>query len=74
MKSDGSGQHRLSGCVPTDLSLGAGGADFGPVWSPDGTTIAFLRAFQDAGTDDRPRDPGRDPGLSSNVGINGFGN
>jgi Tol biopolymer transport system component len=54
MKSDGSGQHQLSGCLPADESPCPAGEDFGPVWSPDGTKIAFLRSFQELGTEDRP--------------------
>ena len=54
MKSDGSGQQQLSGCLPGEASPCAAGADFGPVWSPDGTSIAFLRSFIDLGTNDRP--------------------
>ena len=54
MKSDGSDPHQLSGCQAADESPCAEGSDFGPVWSPDGTRIAFLRSFQDVGTNDRP--------------------
>ena len=54
MKSDGSDQHQLSGCLPADELPCAAGQDFGPVWSPDGTQIAFLRSFQELGTEDRP--------------------
>jgi len=54
MKSDGSGQRQLSGCLPADELPCAEGQDFGPVWSPDGTKIAFLRSFQELGTEDRP--------------------
>lgn len=54
MKSDGSGQHQVSGCESGDASPCAAGDDFGPVWSPDGAKIAFLRSFQALGTEDRP--------------------
>jgi TolB protein len=54
MNADGTNQKQLSGCLPTEASPCAAGADFGPVWSPDGTSIAFLRSFMDIGTDDRP--------------------
>ena len=54
MKSDGSANLQLSGCTSGEESPCAAGDDFGPVWSPDGTRIAFLRSFQDLGTSDRP--------------------
>ena len=54
MKSDGSDQQQLSGCLPADELPCAEGEDFGPVWSPDGTQIAFLRSFAELGTNDRP--------------------
>jgi TolB protein len=54
MKSDGSDPLQLSGCQAADESPCPDGSDFGPVWSPDGTRIAFLRSFQDVGTNDRP--------------------
>lgn len=53
MGADGSGQVQISGCVRSDPAPCAAGSDFGPVWSPDGTRIAFLRAFQAVGTNDR---------------------
>ena len=43
MNADGSGQHQLTGCAPSDPSPCAAGDDFGPAWSPDGTKIVFLR-------------------------------
>jgi Tol biopolymer transport system component len=54
MAADGSGQVQLSGCSPAEASPCAAGDDFGPVWSPDGTRIAFLRAFGAVGANDRP--------------------
>jgi Tol biopolymer transport system component len=51
---DGTLPVQLSGCLATDPKPCAGGSDFGPVWSPDGTRIAFLRAFQAVGSNDRP--------------------
>ncbi len=44
----------MSGCLPDEASPCAAGDDFGPVWSPDGTRIAFLRAFGAVGANDRP--------------------
>jgi len=56
MNADGTGQHPLSGCPQNngDVTPCETGDDFGPVWSPDGTQIAFLRSFEDLGTQDRP--------------------
>lgn len=54
MGADGSNQHQLTGCRSGDPSPCAAGADFGPVWSPDGTQIAFLRSFTELGQQDRP--------------------
>jgi Tol biopolymer transport system component len=54
MGADGSSPRQLSGCHAGDPSPCAAGGDFGPVWSPDGTKIAFLRTFVDVGKDDRP--------------------
>jgi Tol biopolymer transport system component len=54
MAADGSGQRQLSGCHAGEPSPCAAGSDFGPVWSPDATKIAFLRSFQGLGKDDRP--------------------
>ena len=53
MSADGSGQVQLTGCPPADTAPCAKGNDFGPVWSPDGTRIAFLRAFMAVGSNDR---------------------
>ena len=54
MNADGSGQHQLSGCGPTDPSPCAAGDDWGPTWSPDGRKIVFLRDLQALGIADRP--------------------
>jgi Tol biopolymer transport system component len=54
MDADGSDQVQLTGCKAGEPSPCAAGADFGPVWSPDGTQIAFLRSFIDLGPQDRP--------------------
>ena len=54
MAADGTAPSQLSGCLPDEPSPCAAGDDFGPVWSPDGTRIAFLRAFGAVGANDRP--------------------
>ncbi len=54
MGADGSKPHRISGCKPSEPGPCKAGDDFGPVWSPDGTAIAFLRDFQAVGAHDRP--------------------
>jgi Periplasmic component of the Tol biopolymer transport system len=54
MAKDGSGQRQLTGCRSGEPSPCAAGDDFGPVWSPDGKQIAFLRAFGAVGPNDRP--------------------
>ena len=54
MAADGSAPTQLTGCRSGDPSPCAAGADFAPVWSPDGTRIAFLRSFADVGLNDRP--------------------
>ncbi|HEY4752153.1 MAG TPA: hypothetical protein VIH37_02640, partial [Candidatus Limnocylindrales bacterium] len=53
MNADGSHRHQLTGCSSTDAAPCAGGDDFGPTWSPDGRSIAFLRDFG-AFNGDRP--------------------
>jgi Tol biopolymer transport system component len=53
MAADGSAQVQLTGCPPSDVAPCANGSDFGPVWSPDGTRIAFLRYFGAVGANDR---------------------
>lgn len=54
MGADGSMPKQLTGCLPGEPDPCAAGDDFGPVWSPDGTMIAFLRSFQGVGKEDRP--------------------
>jgi TolB protein len=54
MNADGTEQRQLSGCLPGQPSPCAAGSDFGPVWSPDATSIAFLRSFLGLGIQDRP--------------------
>jgi TolB protein len=54
MNADGTDQHQLSGCGPSDPTPCATGDDFGPAWSPDGTKIAFVRSFQNLGSSNRP--------------------
>ena len=54
MNANGTNQHQLTGCGPSDPSPCATGDDFGPAWSPDGTKIAFLRNFQGLGINSRP--------------------
>ncbi len=54
MAADGSAQVQLTGCPPADAAPCASGSDFGPVWSPDGTRIAFVRYFGAVGANDRP--------------------
>jgi TolB protein len=54
MAADGTSNRQVTGCRTGDPTPCATGSDFGPVWSPDGTKIAFLRNFSDLGTNDRP--------------------
>lgn len=53
MAADGSAPVQLTGCPSAEGTPCANGSDFGPVWSPDGTRIAFLRYFGAVGTNDR---------------------
>jgi len=52
--ADGKNPRQLSGCVAGVAAPCAAGSDFGPAWSPDGTTIAFARGYTAVGTNDRP--------------------
>jgi TolB protein len=54
MNADGSKPHQVSGCLPKEAAPCKAGSDIGPVWSPDGTAIAFIRGFQAVGPADRP--------------------
>ena len=54
MNADGSKPHQVSGCTSDEPAPCKAGNDFGPEWSPDGSAIAFLRAFQAVGSADRP--------------------
>jgi Tol biopolymer transport system component len=54
MAADGSAPVQLTGCPPAAAPPCAAGSDIGPVWSPDGTRIAFLRGFTAVGSNDRP--------------------
>jgi Tol biopolymer transport system component len=54
MDADGANARQISGCKAADPRPCAAGSDFGPVWSPDGSSIAFLRAYSGIGKDDRP--------------------
>jgi hypothetical protein len=45
---------QLRGCVAGVAAPCAAGSDFGPAWSPDGTTIAFARGYTAVGKNDRP--------------------
>jgi Tol biopolymer transport system component len=53
MAADGAAPVQLTGCPPAGTPPCANGSDFGPVWSPDGTRIAFLRYFGAVGANDR---------------------
>ncbi len=52
--ADGKNPQQLSGCRHGDASPCQTGSDFGPAWSPDGTSIAFLRSLIDVGKNARP--------------------
>ena len=52
--ADGTNLRQLSGCVAGAAAPCAAGSDWGPTWSPDGTSIAFARGFTAVGTNDRP--------------------
>jgi Tol biopolymer transport system component len=54
MRANGSKPRQISGCVAGDATPCAAGSDFGPAWSPDGSSIAFLRSYAAIGNDDRP--------------------
>ena len=54
MRANGSKPRQISGCVSGDATPCAAGDDFGPAWSPDGRSIAFLRDYAAIGKDDRP--------------------
>jgi len=54
MAADGSKPRQVSGCKAGEAEPCAAGSDFGPAWSPDGKSIAFLRDFQATGKADRP--------------------
>ena len=52
--ADGTNPRQLSGCKAADEAPCAAGSDFGPGWSPDGTSIVFARGFSAVGANDRP--------------------
>jgi len=54
MDADGATPRQISGCTAADAKPCAAGSDTGPAWSPDGTSIAFLRNFMASGVSDRP--------------------